>query len=87
MRSEIIAKCKSEMERKRSSLRTQTFEELENVAVQTFQEIINEEITQWQEKNNVDNTCAPVCDKVLQSFRMLEKNIKKGLVELRKSIN
>lgn len=85
MRSEIIAKCKSEMERNRSSLSTQTLEELEKVAVQTFQEIINEEITQWREKNNVDNACAPVCDKVLQSFRMLEKNIKKGLVESRKS--
>lgn len=73
------------MERKRSSLRTLTLEELEKVAVQTFQEIINEEITQWREKNNVDNACAPVCKKVLQSFRMLEKNIEKGLVESRKS--
>lgn len=85
MRSKIIAKCKSEMERKRPSLRTHTFEELEKVAVQTFQQIINEEITQWRIKNNVDNACAPVCDKVLQSFRMLEKNIEKRLVESRKS--
>lgn len=73
------------MERKRPSLRTHTFEELEKVAVQTFQQIINEEITQWRIKNNVDNACAPVCDKVLQSFRMLEKNIEKRLVESRKS--
>lgn len=85
MRSKIIAKCKSEMERKRPSLRAHTFEELEKVAVQTFQQIINEEITQWRIKNNVDNACAPVCDKVLQSFRMLEKNIEKRLVESRKS--
>lgn len=85
MRSKIIAKCKSEMERKRPSLRTHTFEELEKVAVQTFQQIINEEITQWRINNNVDNACAPVCDKVLQSFRMLEKNIEKRLVESRKS--
>lgn len=85
LRSEIIAKCKSEMERKRSSLRTKTLEELEKVAVETFQQIINEEITRWREKNNVDNACAPVCEKVLQSFRMLEKNIEKGLVESRKS--
>lgn len=73
------------MERKRPSLRTHTFEELEKVAVQTFQQIINEEITQWRIKNNVDNACAPVCDKVLQSFRMLEKNIEKRLVQSRKS--
>lgn len=73
------------MERKRPSLRTHTFEELEKVAVQTFQQIINEEITQWRINNNVDNACAPVCDKVLQSFRMLEKNIEKRLVESRKS--
>lgn len=85
LRSEIIAKCKSEMERKRSSLRTKTLEEIEKVAVVTFQQIINEEITRWREKNNVDNACAPVCEKVLQSFRMLEKNIEKGLVESCKS--
>lgn len=68
------------MEQKRSSLRNQTFEELEMVAIQTFQQVINEEITRWREKNQVDNACAPVCEKVLRSFRMLEKNIEKGLV-------
>lgn len=68
------------MERKRSSLITQTFEELEKVVVQTFQQIINEEITQWREKNNVDNACAQVCEKVLRCFRMLDKKIEKGLV-------
>eukprot|EP00105_Crassostrea_gigas_P029776 XP_011451822.1 PREDICTED: uncharacterized protein LOC105345389 [Crassostrea gigas] len=83
--SKIIEKCKSEMERERSSLRTKTLEELEKVAVKTFQQIINEEITRWRETNDVDNACAPVCEKVLQSFRMLEKNVEKGLVESRKS--
>lgn len=83
--SEIIEKCKSEMERKRSSLKTLTLEELEKVAGQTFQQIINEEIILWRAKNNVVNACAPVCKKVLQSFRMLEKNIEKGLAESRKS--
>lgn len=73
------------MERKRSSLRTLTLEELEKVAGQTFQQIINEEIILWRAKNNVVNACAPVCKKVLQSFRMLEKNIEKGLAESRKS--
>lgn len=73
------------MERERSSLRTKTLEELEKVAVKTFQQIINEEITRWRETNDVDNACAPVCEKVLQSFRMLEKNVEKGLVESRKS--
>lgn len=68
------------MERKRSSLITQTFKELEKVVVLTFQQIINEEITQWREKNNVDNACAHVCEKVLRCFRMLDKKIEKGLV-------
>lgn len=79
-RYDIIKKCKSELERKRTSLITRNIEELEGVAVQTFQHIINEEITQWREKNNVDNACAKVCEKVLRSFRILDKKIEKGLV-------
>lgn len=80
IRSEILKKCKSELERKRTSIITGNIEELEKVVVQTFQHIINEEITQWREKNNVDNACAKVCKKVLLSFRMLDKKIEKGLV-------
>lgn len=82
--SEIIAKCKLEIEQKRSSLRKLTFEELELVAIQiqTFQQIINEEITRWREKNNVYNACSPVCERVLRSFRMLEKKIEKNMVGL-----
>lgn len=82
--SEIIAKCKLEIEQKRSSLRKLTFEELELVAIQiqTFQQIINEEITRWREKNNVYNACSPVCKRVLRSFRMLEKKIEKNMVGL-----
>lgn len=68
------------MEQKRSSIKTQTIEELEKVVLQTFQQIINEEITQWREKNRVDNACAPVCEKVLHNFRMLEKKIVKDLL-------
>lgn len=80
--SEIIEKCKSEIEQKRSSLRKLTFVELELFAVHTFQQIINEEITGWREKNQVNYACSPVCERVLRSFRMLEKKIEKDLVEL-----
>lgn len=73
-----------EIEQKRSSLRKLTFEELELVAIQiqTLQQIINEEITQWREKNQVNYACSPVCERVLRSFRMLEKKIEKYLVGL-----
>lgn len=80
MCSKLIKKCKSEMERKRTSLGTLNFEELDEVAIKTFQQIINEEITQWREKNREDNACAPVYEKVLQNFRMLEKSFEEGLV-------
>lgn len=70
------------MEQKRSSLRKLTFEELEMVAIQTFQQIINEEITGWRKRNQVNCACSPVCERVLRSFRMLEKKIEKDLVGL-----
>lgn len=70
------------MEQKRSSLRKLTFEELEMVAIQTFQQIINEEITRWRERYQVNYACSPVCERVLRSFRMLEKKIEKDLVGL-----
>lgn len=68
------------MEQKRSSIKTQTVEEIEKVILQAFQQIINEEITQWREKNRVDYACAPVCEKVLQDFRMLDRKIVNDLV-------
>lgn len=49
-RYDIIKKCKTELERKRTSIMTGNIEELEQVVVKTFQHIINEEITQWREK-------------------------------------
>lgn len=78
--SEIIGKCKLEMEQKRTSLRSLKIGDLDNFAIQTFQQIINEEITQWWEKNKVECACAPVYKKILQNFCMLEKSVKEGLV-------
>lgn len=74
--SEIIGKCKLEMEQNRTSLRSLKIGDLDNFAIQTFQQIINEEITQWWEKNKVECACTPVYKKILQNFCMLEKSVR-----------